>query len=410
MLARPRFPSKRYARRVPWWIVRRLSWRLLGVGTAGSLAASAADNTALEDGAVAAVYQVPSSCPVRDDFVREVLKRSPSNAQSEALALVREGTIEIAVQGSTFRGWLRFQPGETREVVGDSCSEVVQALALVVALRAKQTSNQSGQPDGLPPKAPEPAATQEQSFASRDSRASSDRSTPPSTQHDSVPREVREPTSTTSPAHQASLSHVRAEPLKMRPTSPDDRADWTLGGGAIGAFGLAPMGLYGLNLFAEHRPRRSRPYTLVFGLDMTPHRTYFIQGESAEFQWLAGRIDGCVTGLTLNGRSRLSVCAEVVSGLVFVAGERSARIVHERTAHEAWLSSGPAARLRIGLPARLTLDFSAGLGFPFIRHETAFSTPTLNVYRTGYAAGFFSLQIGREFNGFDRTRTAIAHQ
>lgn len=380
---------------------RRVTSRVLGMCLAWSALGNAAESA--PDAATASGYRAPATCPSRDEFLREVLARTSPEAQSVGREIAQQVSIAIHADASVVRGKLWSATAEPREVVGATCAEVVQALALVVALQARRAAKPSSvrghsESETLP-------QSLESTSASEPHAAAADASVqaPPA-----QPTPKRSPSSLAARSIEGSSLRLIAGPLRLRSGQPPRTAQWLWGGGAMAAFGTAPVSLYGVSLFVERQPVSRLPFSLAVGTELTPRRTYKIQEESAAFQWLASRANACVRALAFAERSGLWLCAEVVGGLTIATGRSSDQITQARTAYEAWFSSGSAARLRFGLPAALSLDLAAGLHFPFIRHSTRFSNPDIPVHETGDLAGFLFLQIGYGSSGSDPRAAAIA--
>lgn len=382
-------------------VARRVTSRVLGMCLASSALGNAADSA--PGAASTGSYQAPATCPSRDEFLREVLARTSPEAQSVGRSIAQQASIAIHTDASIVRGKLWSAGVEPREVVGATCAEVVQALALVVALQAKRAVQSPGI-EGLSASETTPQSL-EPTFANESNRAAAEPTVQLPPAH---PARERSHTAAPPTLVEGASLRLMAGPMRLRQASRTRTARWIWGGGAIAAFGTAPVSLYGVSLFVEHQPVSRLPFSLAIGTELTPRRTYKIQEESAAFQWLGSRANVCVRALALAERSGLWLCAEVVGGLTIATGRSSDQITQARTAYEAWFSSGSATRLRFGLPAALVLDLAAGLHFPFIRHSTKFSNPDIPVHDTGDLAGFMFLQLGYGSAGSDPRAAAIA--
>lgn len=385
----------------------RYAWFAQAVGVMTTAGALANATEAAPNVETTSSYQAPATCPSRDEFLSEVRARTSLEAQSVALSIAQRALVEISVEARVVRGKLTSAANSPREVVGSTCAEVVQALALVVALQAKHAVQSpsiqalSGSEVAAQPLKPNPVSTPTPVVAESNIPTPQ---TPPA-----LPTTERSHAAPPLPRPQVGSSlRLDAGSVRLRASLPERTARWVLGGGAMSAFGTAPVSLYGASLFVEHQPISRLPFSIVLGTELTPRRTYKIQEESAAFQWLASRANACVGALTFADRSGLWLCGEVVGGLTIATGRASDRITQGRTVYEAWFSSGPAARLRFGLPTRLSLDLAAALDFPIIRHSTRFSNPDIPVHETGNLAGFLFLQVGYASGGSDPRSAAIA--
>ncbi|HMA96927.1 MAG TPA: hypothetical protein VKP30_29785, partial [Polyangiaceae bacterium] len=209
-----------------------------------------------------------------------------------------------------------------------------------------------------------------------------------------------QPTAPRRPPSRPESSSIRLSIKAFQfPTPASSPSRWTLGAGATAAFGPAPVGLFGAGLFAEYQSRLSIPHSVLLGAEAAPYATASVQAATARYRWGASHAAACVQTLRFEASSTLWLCAEVVGGVAIVTGQARGPITHSRTVSEAWLSVGPAARVRFQISEAYSLDLAAGAGIPVIRHRTVFYEPRLVLHETGNLAGFLAIELGRRSGG-----------
>jgi len=94
-------------------------------------------------------YHVARECPARSAWDRALAARLPrSSAEQRTRALTVEVRREPARSGADYVGTVGAPSARSREVRGSSCAEVLEALALIVALGLEQPDSA---PEPLPP-------------------------------------------------------------------------------------------------------------------------------------------------------------------------------------------------------------------------------------------------------------------
>src|SRR5262249_31537182 len=109
-------------------------WRAPGYGVLAALAFAGAARAEAGDVPVRVVYGAPTGCPSEDAFFAEVAARTPRarRAAEEAPARTFEVSLMKGSEASFGRVTIRDADGTAseRDVTGDTCGEVVSALAL----------------------------------------------------------------------------------------------------------------------------------------------------------------------------------------------------------------------------------------------------------------------------------------
>lgn len=112
--------------------------------------------TAHADSPRGLVYRAPTGCPPEADFVTQVAARGGRFRPDDE----RTFEVDVVLRGEAFSGSLRLREGEreseAREVTGQSCAEVADALAVVtaLALQPSAASDRAQPPPPVPPPAP----------------------------------------------------------------------------------------------------------------------------------------------------------------------------------------------------------------------------------------------------------------
>jgi hypothetical protein len=114
--------------------------------------------------AVGLAYEAPEGCPAQPDFVAAVAARGADFEGAGSAGSHRVMVVAIRRDDRGFAGALQVRDDQTasnkREVHGESCGEVVDALAVVtaIALRPEVTADAASVADVTPPTSP-PVAT-----------------------------------------------------------------------------------------------------------------------------------------------------------------------------------------------------------------------------------------------------------
>jgi hypothetical protein len=113
---------------------------------------------ALAEGSVSLAYEAPAGCPAQPEFVGAVAERGGAFEGEGAAGSHRVMVVAIRRDNRGFTGAFQVRDDETatnkREVHGQSCGEVVDALAVVTAIALR--SDSAVTPVAAPPVAPPP--------------------------------------------------------------------------------------------------------------------------------------------------------------------------------------------------------------------------------------------------------------
>lgn len=281
--------------------------------------------------------EAPTECATAESFVARVRART---ARARAAREDDEGpTYRLSVVSANGRvnGILVADGGEPRTLSGTSCNEVVEALAITVALAIDAES-------------PEPVDF-------------------PSTR----------PAASTNPAAPAPVSRTReaagAETLSTV---------WSAGAGveasvtSMGALALLPTPA----LFAELGPHatplltpRFRASVATFAGDLNP-------GDGrAEFRWWVGRLDGCPLQVRITERLVGRPCIGAEIGALSAKG---LGISQASSSQSAWLAARGLATVAWSAVGNLSFTANVGFSVPITRErflfapsEVVFTAPAL---------------------------------
>lgn len=298
-------------------------------------------------------YGAPGVCPGAAKFTSEVLGRTlrlrlASRDDREVVELV----VTVSSERMGFTGRLQVSRGVgrglEREVEGDSCEEVVSALALVTALAFDPNASTE----------PVPAAASE-----------------------ATPRMVDQ---NANPRGRASAPARPSGPTRPAPTVP------TLTRFAFGALtgvrsGVTPNLVLALPVFVEAEHRLSAPFTLVGRLAFERSRTDTIDLDrgTGSFRFTLGTLEACPLEAVASENLRLLPCLRVEAGSLTGEGHR---ITPARSQRRLFLGLGAIGRAEwVFLPPAFA-EFAGGVVTPLTRDRFYFQ-PDSTVHRAA-ALGF----------------------
>ncbi len=304
---------------------------------------------------------------------------------------VRALVVRIRAHHRSFAGRITVrEPDGTsteRAVAGESCAQVMTALALIAAVAVDPTAASSG------------------GTAAASATAAS--STPPASSSSAAPAASSSSAPTSAPPASASPPPPPPPPPKPdepnpdEPKPPDDAHEepspappprpgtWGFAVGAhAGAIdGVAPDVLLLLPIFVE-AAREGSFFAPAARLrfDRSGSGTVSSGGASAQFTWTAAALDLCPIKLGA-GRFDARPCLRFEGGSLAAAG---VDVQPSRSGARPWLSTGAAARGRFVVIGPLFLEAEAALGLALVRDrffvepsQTVFKTPLVGWSATG---------------------------
>ncbi len=317
--------------------------------TAAALIAFAAARPALADPPVAPIrisYHAPAGCPAESAFSSQILARTsrariatPGEAGSRALL------VTIVPDGGGFAGRLEIADRggrlSHREVSGDTCQEVVAALALVTALTLDPLASTKPLPpapaakSSAPPPAPPPAP---------------------------APVPVQRP--------------VLIAP-RPAPAPPPPRPPWHVSFGDDVAVrgGATPHAVLTLPLFVElEMPRMGASLRAAF--ERSQQDTEQVSPGAAVFRWTAGTLEACPLAWSRSG-FRVSPCLRLEAGVLEGRGEG---VTPPRSRSRTWVALGATGRAEWSFLPPAFLDVGGGFVLPLTRDRFYFQ-PDTTIYK-----------------------------
>jgi hypothetical protein len=322
--------------------------------------------------AVRVEIEAPGACADEGRFVARLRARAPGlTVATDAGRVVR---VRTAARDHRVEGEVTLVEGgreARRHVTGDSCAEVVDALALIAALALDHATPPSTNETEPSP----PAATERATIAGDAGADAAPAATPPPPA--TPPSEVRPPvrgaappvSGTAAPAHDSSRS-------------------WRASIGAHAGLtaGVAPDPILSAPVFLEvARALRGDGARVAPAIRMRFERSgsgaVTVPGGGAHFTWTTGSVELCPLTWS-RGQLELRPCARLEAGVLAGAG---LAVTPERSEARPWVSGGAVGRARLGIAGPLFLELEGGALFPFTR-DRFFVEPDVTIHRAPVAA------------------------
>jgi hypothetical protein len=344
--------------------VERLGWSLAVVVLLASGAARAdAEPILLE-------YRRGPGCPDRAEFIEQVRARTSKadfveGTPGARLFIVSSSAEDGHAVGSVTIGEAG-SAGAPRLVSGKTCSDVVSALALILALAI-------------------------------DPRASSAPSPAPA-----APRQTPAPTNNAAPAT-APAPPTESAPRSLPSSEPAPAgARWGIVGAHLdGSLGLdaQPIPLVGASAFFEAGTMLSGPW--VFALrasgSYAASPTLHASQGSARFTAWTGGLDLCPLRLAPADRWFIEPCMGFEAGQLYAEGIGDSSIVHTTAANRPWLAVREVARAGLAIGDRWQLELDLALVQPLLSYAFRFETPSVEIARVSRVGAKASFGVGMHF-------------
>ncbi len=326
-------------------------------------------------------YHASAECPDEDEFIARLRARTSHVRPAWPGEAARTFAV-VADAGPPPSGQLRVgdsaDPGGVRVVRADSCSQVVDALALMVALAvdpspsfaapaspveaapAPSTSVRPGAPAPAPAHAPGPAPAPAPAPASESASEGSSGSFPIGPSHGDL-----------SPRERASAQERVATGLDVVLSS-----------------GVAPRALVAASPFVGYAFRRGGWIDPSFRLGFLRAWSGLFDvasGGRAALTWTVGRADACPIALP-GSWLHVTGCVRVEAGLLEAQG---ADIASSQVTSRAWLAAGPLLRAEVSLFGPLFADAEGSALFR-VTEDRFYFRPNSTIYRiplTGFGGG-----------------------
>lgn len=331
---------------------------VLGASIAGKSARASDDAEA-----VGLQYRAPASCPNEVEFVRLVRGKTDKFHPGPSLPGHRLFRVSVDGEGPS-RGELLITGGQVpearRTVEGDTCAEIVSALALATALAVDPHSFDL------------PVATSAPLTA-----------LPP-------PSEPMAPLIVPPAPTTLAVLPPAAAPVQ-RPVTPEPGWTWGLGVQGAAAFGVAPNPLLGGGLGVQLRDRPTHP-RVVYKVDVEYQSSKPEDFLSARigFDRALARLGACPLTHPIGGADAM-VCAHVALGLL---AARSQDVPRSTRDTGFWGSAGASLVLQFDLGREFSLDLTGGFDAAF-RRDRYYLRPDEEAHRVPAVAGLAGLGIFR---------------
>jgi len=301
-------------------------------------------------------YQTATECPSEDAFTEKLSARSASvqvvrgeeGAQPQLFVRVTRKPA-ARLHGELV---VRYPDGSEarRTVDGDTCSSVIDALALMSAMTLDPSVSSSG--PTTPPHKPEPS--------------------------DAVPRptDVPPPDTTARPP----LDESKGIHLAVG-----------AGGGAV--FGIAPVAAPSAAVFAELSWRTGgfASPSVRAGFDYATSADTSVAGGSVQMARSDFSLDGCPFRWSV-GAWRFTPCVRVEAGALAASG---VGVSPDRSATRPWFASGVAGAVQYRISQRFFLELTGGVRAPLVRDRFFFEpNPSTIVFEAPVLSGFCSATAG----------------
>jgi hypothetical protein len=294
------------------------------------------------------VYRTSEGCPRAEDFRAAVRTRSEQIVFVSGDDSARMVKVTVVAQAKGAKGWLEVElphgDFRIRELEGETCQDVVDALALVASLTIESTR---ATPQFF--RVPEPAPTPE-------------------------PPPEPEPASEPEPAAEADAAPVVEPP-----------PEWAVGAQGIAAGGVAPRLMAGIGAFAE------LCWWLLDARLTVAHLPPADAPDAAGiFSATGARAEVCFP--RVEGGDVIAVFPCVGLGGAWLRAEGDTGKAEHTS--KAFLDASLLAHLELGLSSMLWLDAQGGIVFPLTHYRFAVANPDAVLFETPIAAGSLGIGLG----------------
>ena len=340
-------------------------------------------------------YRAYPGCPSESRFVEDVTARTGRARPATPAETARTFVVTVTRETGTVHGLLSIASLDgavsRREVTGDTCTEVVAALALITALAIDPlaTTAPEGPLEAQAPSIDEAAALAPSAVPPSSPPAAPTASSPP------VPPPAEGPPSTPAPAP------IGPPPRAVSTDAPrsPNRMRWAIGVENHGLVGLVPAWGYGGGVFVAvaGTPRgylvpsfRASLLAAATHVDLTP-------AVGADLEWFVTRLEGCPLRFAWDPRLALYLCVAVDVGVLRSAGSGLPSTVVDLN---PWLAPAALAHLTWAALGNLFVEAGGGVTAQATRYSFYFeqsSVPGAPVNRTPLLAATLDLGVGYRF-------------
>lgn len=321
-------------------------------------------------------FDVPETCATKQEFLQLVRERLPPGVHD-----VPDFELRVAAARAGFAGRLLLAGPTARELFAENCVEILDATAVILALRAERLQEeQAQQAQQAQPAEPRPDA----SWLPR---------TEPGAPTPDAP-------SSTTPGPQPQRHAVAAAPSPS-PT-------WRVGAGGASLGKVAPGTALGPSLTLGVATDGRLAGGLRLTLDRTATGT--VTAPSGAGTWArlsAARVSGCALELRY-GVGRLQPCLQFGAGLFEAGGVAGGPISEVSSTRRPWLSVGPTVRAEVQWSRRWLFAAEAGALAPLLEQELSFRTPDSTIHASGWFTSYVGLTVEFVVAGSKQPVSAMA--
>jgi hypothetical protein len=319
-------------------------------------------------------FSVPRECSSEEEFLALVQQRLPPGV--DQIPMFR---AYVAGSGKPLAGELELDQSAPRQLVGASCVEILEAMAIILALRAERLHEEQL-------RASQPAAE----TPSAGWLPSTDQPSSPSVS-EATPRELAlSAPAATGPARDSEVVFT-----------------YRLGAGGIVLTDVAPTSALGPGLIAAIQVSGRTPWAVRLGVDRTATGSVEAPPASIWVRLSALRLSGCLFALGL-GVARLQPCWQLAGGIYKAGGIPGGSITSVSEVRRPWFSLGPSLRAEIAWSSRLILAGEAAALVPLVNQELTFRTPDTTIYRSDRLSPYLGLTAEFRFGGSNRESPGMA--
>jgi len=311
-------------------------------------------------------YQASDGCPDEDGFVARVLART-GRVRPAWRGEAARSFLVTARAGPPASGQVTIRQEDGREssrvLQGETCTDVVDAMALVAALAVDPRARVSPMTAGAAVPAPSAAssAASAPGPTPAPTAAPSAAASAPTPAPQSLPgaQEVAPPPRGPAVSREAEAGPARGSSPEPRSVDAPSGRSVFVGGDFAVATGVTTGALLAGSPFIGWRADRRTwldPSVRVAFLRATSGTIDVVDGASANFTWTVGRVDGCPVA-SPGWPVRATACARIEAGTIEGRGFGIARATDKLL---PWLAAGLLLRLEWALPWRVFVDAEAG--------------------------------------------------
>lgn len=403
--------------------MRRAAIRVLHVAAVtASLVALSPDASAAETLAARVKVDAPADCASVASFWAAIARHTDRLREGDGAA-----TIDVTLRASEARVTGTLHVAREREapwqrrLVGASCAEVTDALAMITALAfdpsattrpaplpapapatatpaatstAAPAATSTATPTPTPPGAsPSPTPSPTPTAAAAPTAPATTTPTPTATPTQTAP--AASPTPTPTPTPTAPPPAAAPPPAETPSPPPSPTARWRLAvGGAVGPLGLAAStATLGYAGFAElGRESGTVAPSLRLGVRYAEDSAT-IGAVGVALSWTVAHSSVCPLRASLGGGVTLRPCAGIDVGVV---GATPRGLVTATGTSRAWVAPLVAGRVSWSVLQLVFLEGELGLSVPLTRDEFA-ADPSVSLYRAPALVPMASLGAGVRF-------------